>query len=79
VALRFFAGSVIGVAGLYATLAGGGLAALLIPVTSFFLGGAVAGAGVRSVSEWRSFSRAFLQFCQSSRRKRCLDQQWRLR
>ena len=30
------------------------------------------GAGVRSVSEWRSFLRTFLQFCQSSRRKRCL-------
>ena len=46
VALRFFAGSVIGVAGLYATLAGGGLTALIIPVTAFFLGGAVAGSGL---------------------------------
>ena len=47
VALRFFAGSVIGVAGLYATLAGGGLTALIVPLTSFFLGGAVAGSGLR--------------------------------
>src|SRR4029434_4270575 len=47
VALRFFAGSVIGLTGLYATLAGGGLTALIIPVTSFFLGGAVAGSGLR--------------------------------
>ena len=46
VALRFFAGSLIGVAGLYATLAGGGLTALIIPVTAFFLGGAVAGSGL---------------------------------